>query len=206
MLVVGLTGGIATGKSTVCRMLEDRGAYIVDTDVIAREVVKPGQPGWQEVVNFFGEDIVCPDGRLDRKKLGAIVFNEPWEREMLEKMLHPKIFVEKERKIKEIEKRNPRSIVIIDIPLLLELNRQNSVDAVILVYVSPQVQIERLTRRDDSGLDDAQSRIGSQMPIDDKVQYAHFVINNEGTVEETEKAVAEVYDKLKELESKKWTS
>ena len=203
MLVVGLTGGIATGKSTVCNMLKARGAYIVDTDRIAREVVDPGQSGWQEVVDHFGKDILSADGTLDRKKLGDIVFKTPSERHVLESILHPKILAEKDRNIKEIGKKDPRAIIIVDIPLLIELNRQNSVDAVLLVYVPRQVQIDRLIRRDGSGLEDALSRIGSQIPIDEKVQYAHFVVNNERTVDETEQEVEKIFAQLKKMESQR---
>ena len=187
MLIVGLTGGIATGKSTVCDMFKARGAYIVDTDRIARDVVEPGKPGWREVVDYFGNDILSADGTLDRKKLGTIVFNSSAKRHILESILHPKILAEKDRNIKEISEKDHRAIIIVDIPLLIELNRQNSVDAVVVVYVSSQVQVNRLARRDDLGLEDARSRIGSQIPIDEKVQYAHFVIHNDGTVQKTER-------------------
>ncbi len=203
MLIVGLTGGIASGKSSVCEMLKARGAYIVDTDRIARLVVEPGTPGLQELVSSFGKSILFKEGTLDRKRLGDIIFASPEKRKILEAILHPKILAEKNRHVEEIRKTDSRAIVIVDIPLLLELNRQDTVDKVILVYVSPKVQIDRLAKRDGLGIDDALKRLGSQMPIEQKIRFADYVINNEGSLEETEKEVSKVFRKLEDEESKK---
>jgi dephospho-CoA kinase len=203
MLIVGLTGGIASGKSTVARMFSEEGGYVVDTDMISREVVTPGKRGWQEVVNFFSRDILNSDGTLNRKKLGDIVFSNPEKRKKLEEILHPKIYEEQTKKIREILKRNNRAIVIVDVPLLIEVNKHKSFDRVILVYVSPQIQIERLMKRDGLSLGDAHRRISSQMSIDSKVKYAHYVINNEGSLKKTRERVKEVFQRLKEAEAKK---
>jgi dephospho-CoA kinase len=203
MLIVGLTGGIATGKSTVARMFESDGGYVIDIDMISREVVGPGKPGWQEVVNFFGRGVLNKDRTLNRKKLGDIVFSNSEKRKKLEEILHPKIYEEKVCKTREIFKKDTRAIVIVDTPLLIEVNRHKTVDKVVLVYVSPRVQIERLMKREGLSLKDARKRISSQMPINNKVKHAHYVINNEGTLESTQEAVKEVFRKLKKAEAEK---
>lgn len=202
MLIAGLTGGIASGKSTVARMFSEEGGYVVDADIISREVVAPGKKGWQEVVDFFSADVLNKDGTLNRKKLGDIVFSNPKKRKKLEEILHPKIYKEQTKEIKEILKRDSRAIVIVDVPLLIEVNKHKNFDRVILVYVSPQIQIERLMKRDGLSLRDAHLRISAQMPIESKVKYAHYVINNEGSLKKTRERVREVFQKLKEAEEK----
>lgn len=204
MLIVGLTGGIASGKSTVAKMFSEEGGYVIDADIISREVVIPGKRGWQEVVNFFGPDVLNRDDTINRKKLGDIVFSDPEKRKKLEEILHPKIYKEQTRKIGEILKRDSRAIVIVDVPLLIEVNKHKSFDRVILVYVSPQTQLERLMKRDGLSLRDAHRRISAQMPIESKVKYAHYVINNEGSLKKTQERVREVFQKLKEAEEKRF--
>ena len=205
MLIVGLTGGVASGKSTVAKMFGREGGYIIDTDMLSREVVKPGSQGWLEVVNFFGRGILKEDQTLNRKKLGDIVFSDGDKRKKLEEILHPKIYERKVVKIKEIVNKDARAIVIIDVPLLIEVNRYKTVDKVILAYVSPEVQTARLMERDGFSLTEARKRISSQMPIDSKVKYADFVINNEGPLSKTEKAVKAVFRQLKKAEEKRRT-
>jgi len=205
MLLVGLTGGIASGKSTVSRMFEREGGYIIDLDAISRRVVEPGRPGWQEVVNLFGREIVNKDQTLNRKTLGNIVFADHQKRRELEKILHPKIYEEENHQIGKIVKDDVKAIVILDIPLLIEVGRHATVDKVVLVYGSSRVQIKRLRERDRLGLEDARRRLSSQMDIDSKLRYAHYVINNEGTLKKTEETVKEVFQKLKKAEALKRT-
>jgi dephospho-CoA kinase len=203
MLIVGLTGGIASGKSTVAEMFEREGGYILDTDSMSREVVEPDTPGWHEVVSFFGKEILNQDRTLNRKKLGDIVFSDPRQRKKLEAMLHPKIYERKKELIGAIVDRDTQAILIIAIPLLIEVNSQDTVDKIVLVYVSPQVQLARLMARDGFSTADAQKRVASQMPIDSKLKYAHYVINNEGPLEKTQQAVRDVFKGLKEAEVEK---
>lgn len=203
MLIVGLTGGIASGKSTVARMFEEEGAYVVDSDVISREVVEPDTPGWREVVNAFGEGILNQDRTLNRKLLGDIVFADPRKRKELEGMLHPKIYQRQEALIRGIIEKDTHAVIIVAIPLLIEVNRQGSVDRVVLVYTSPQIQLERLMQRDGFSTAEATKRLASQMPLDSKLKYAHYVINNEGHLEETRRAVRNVFKGLKEAAVKK---
>ena len=204
MIIVGLTGGIASGKSTVAEIFRREGGHIIDADFISREVVKPGESAWQEVVNFFGPEVLHEDRTIDRKKLGEVVFSDPEKRKKLEEIIHPKIQKERQRKINEIEKRGDhQEVVILDVPLLFELNKQGTVEKVVLVYVAPQVQMQRLMKRDGLTEEEARKRIDSQMPIASKKKHAHYVINNEGSFEQTEAQAKEVFRKLKEVETAK---
>jgi len=203
MLIVGLTGGIATGKSTVAEMFVSLGAYIVDTDRISRQIVEPGSAGLQQVVDCFGREILAADNSLDRKKLGAVVFSSPEKRKMLEALLHPRIFEEKNRQIEAIRSKDSHAIVLVDVPLLIEVGGHIHMDGVVLVYASPQVQLARIMARDNLTSEEAVSRIAAQMRIDDKVQYADYVIHNEGHLEETRNAVADVFQQLRKEEQRR---
>ena len=203
MLIVGLTGGIASGKSTIADMFKREGAYIIDVDMISREVVNPGRPAWHDVGQFFGKEVLGEDQTLNRKRLGDIVFSDAEKRKKLEEIIHPRITAEKLMKIKEIAKQDNRGIVIIDIPLLIETNQQHTVDKVVLVYTSPQGQVERLMKRDNLSLEDAHKRLASQIPIENKKKYAQYIINNEGPFEQIEKKVKEVFQDLKREEAQK---
>ena len=203
MIIVGVTGGIASGKSTVADIFKREGGYIIDADFISREVVEPGEPAWQEVINVFGPEVLNEDRSIDRKKLGEIVFSDPEKRKKLEEIIHPKIQEERKRKISEIEKKDHQAVVFFDVPLLIELNKQDTVEKVVLVYVSPEVQMARVVKRDGLTEEEAWKRIGAQMPIESKKKYAHYVINNEGTLEQTKAKTKEVFQALKEAETQK---
>jgi dephospho-CoA kinase len=205
MLIAGLTGGIASGKSTVAAMFERTGAYIVDTDLISREVVEPDEPGWHEVVDRFGDGILNQDKTLNRKQLGDIVFADSRKRKQLEAILHPKIYARKNERIRAIANRDAAAIIMVAIPLLIEVNSQDTVDRVVLVYVSPQIQLERLIQRDGLSVTEAKRRIASQMPIDSKLHYAHYVINNEGPLEKTHQTANDVFKELQAAEVEKRT-
>ena len=188
---VGLTGGIACGKSTVSRMLEARGAAIVDADRIAREVVLPGQPALRDIRETFGEDVIAADGALDRKRLGAIVFADEAARKKLEGILHPRIRAEMARQMAEWNAKEPERLVVVDIPLLYEsgLDKLFSFEEIVVVYVPRSVQLERLIARDGLPLEDAERRLDAQMPIERKRELADVVIDNSGTLAETERQV-----------------
>jgi len=203
MLIVGLTGGIASGKSTIADMFKREGAYIIDIDMISRDVVKPGKPAWQDVVHIFGKEVLNEDQTLNRKKVGDIVFSDAEKRKKLEEIIHPKITAETLMKINEIAKKDNQAIVIIDIPLLIETDKQDTVNKVVLVYTSPQGQIERLVKRDGLSLEDAHKRLTSQMPIENKKKYAHYIINNEEPLKEIQKRVKEIFRELKKEEAQK---
>ena len=203
MLIVGLTGGIASGKSTIADMFKGEGAYIIDIDMISRDVVKPGKPAWQDVIHIFGKEVLNEDQTLNRKKVGDIVFSDAEKRKKLEEIIHPKITAETLMKINEIAKKDNQAIVIIDIPLLIETDKQDTVNKVVLVYTSPQGQIERLVKRDGLSLEDAHKRLTSQMPIENKKKYAHYIINNEEPLKEIQKRVKEIFRELKKEEAQK---
>jgi len=203
MLIVGLTGGIASGKSTIADMFKGEGAYIIDIDMISRDVVKPGKPAWQDVIHIFGKEVLNEDQTLNRKKVGDIVFSDAEKRKKLEEIIHPKITAETLMKINEIAKKDNQAIVIIDIPLLIETDKQDTVNKVVLVYTSPQGQIERLVKRDGLSLEDAHKRLTSQMPIENKKKYAHYIINNEEPLKKVQKRVKEIFRELKKEEAQK---
>lgn len=197
MLLVGLTGGIATGKSLVSEILRGLGAYIIDADKIAREVVEPERPAWLEIVEFFGKDIINKDKTINRKKLGEIVFNDPVKKRKLEEIVHPKVIEEENRMVEEYKKIKPDGIVIIDAALLIEAGSHKRVDKLIVVYADKETQAKRLMERDGLSHPDAEKRIASQMPLDEKVKMADFVIDNSKGIEGTQRQTIDIFNKLR---------
>ena len=200
MIKAGLTGGIATGKSTVAGIFKDLGAKIIDADKIARRAVKKGRPTWQKILDYFGKDILLPDGEIDRAGLGKIIFNNPAKKEKLNSIVHPYVFSEMENEMSKIKKETPHAIVIRDIPLLMELGLEKKISPVILVYVPQKIQLERLMKRDGLSEKDAVSRIKSQMDIEKKKKLAHIIIDNTGDIENTKVQVVRVYNALKKMQ------
>jgi len=195
-LFVGLTGGIATGKSTVSSMLRGLGAEIIDADLLAREVVEPGQPAWHEIVAGFGRDVVNPDGTLDRKKLGAIVFANPERRKRLEAITHPAIRAGVQARLDELAARGFAGIVFYDAAILIEALGHKDVERMVVVITDEATQVARLRGRD--GTDDAEGRrrIASQMPLAEKAKLADYVIDNSGAREATAAQVRRVFAAL----------
>lgn len=196
MLHVGLTGGIASGKSTVARMLAGRGAILIDFDDLAHAVEMPGGAVWREIVAHFGEGILLPDRRIDRVKLGEIVFSDRKEREALNRLVHPAVFAEWQKRLGEIEETGKDAVVLSDIPLLIEAGLEPMVDVVLLVYLSPEEQVRRLMARNGFTREEAERRLAAQMPIGDKLSHADIVIRNEGPVEETAREVGRAWEEL----------
>jgi dephospho-CoA kinase len=203
MLNVGLTGGIACGKSTVADMFVRHGAHLIDFDRLAHATQEPGQPAWAGVVNYFGQDILQPDQKIDRNKLAAIVFNDPEKIKVLNNIVHPRVFDLWQTQLDKIEMIEERAIILSDIPLLFEEKMQSLFDLTILVILSPQEQICRLMVRNSITLDAARLRLLSQMPIGDKIKLADIVIDNQGAIDQTEKKVEEVWQNLLEREKDK---
>ena len=202
MLNVGLTGGIASGKSTVAKMFEDRGAYLIDFDALAHFAEEPDKPAWKAIVEFFGRAILNEDGTINRAKLGMIVFSDQEKLSRLNSIVHPAVFDLWRRRIEDIRTINPRAIVVSDVPLLIEVKLQHLFDVVILVHVSPEDQIRRLTERNEYSPKEAESRLDTQMPIDEKLSHAHFVIDNKGPIDTTRAIVNAVWEELLVLEKK----
>lgn len=200
MLNVGLTGGIACGKSTVAQMFVRQGGYLIDFDKLAHEVQEPGQPAWQDVVNCFGTDILQPNRKIDRNKLAEIVFNHPAKLKTLNTIVHPRVFEEWWSRLEKIKALNPHAIVFSDVPLLFEGQMQHLFDLTILVMIEPVEQIDRLMVRNDICREDAEIRLSCQMPIRDKICLADIVIDNQCAIHETERKVAEVWRRLLERE------
>ncbi|ACT00198.1 dephospho-CoA kinase [Paenibacillus sp. JDR-2] len=186
---IGLTGGIATGKSTVAAMLVERGAMLVDADQVAREVVMPGEPALEAVASAFGQAVIHTDGTLDRKALGGIVFNNRELLAQLENILHPAIRNRMQQRIRQYEELNPRQLVVADIPLLYETGQEKLYDGVMVVYVPRTLQLKRLMERNGLAEDEAQRRIGLQMDIEQKRSHAEWVIDNSGSLDETRRQV-----------------
>jgi dephospho-CoA kinase len=192
---VGLTGGVASGKSTVSALLRDLGAVVVDADVLAREVVEPGTPGLGAVVAVFGPEVLAADGSLDRARLGAVVFAEPGRRAELEAIIHPLV----RARAAQIEAAAaPGEVVVQDIPLLVETGQAGTFDAVIVVDVPEEVQVDRAVRERGWTPDQARSRIAAQASREQRRAAATYVVDNSGTTEDLRQRVAEVFDELSE--------
>ena len=194
--LVGLTGGIASGKSIVSRQLAELGCRLVDADVLAREVVAPGEPAWHAIVEEFGPEVARPDRQLDRKRLGALVFADPARRKVLEAITHPAIAARRETILEALTAERFDGVVVLDVPLLIEVGGAARVDRVVLVYAEPELQLARLMGRDGFDRGEAERRVASQMPLAEKVRHAHFVIDNSGTPEETAAQVRAVHAAL----------
>jgi dephospho-CoA kinase len=188
MRLIGVTGGIATGKTTVDRMLAAHGATVIDADELAREVVRPGEPALEEVATRFGPDVIRADGSLDRTRLGRLVFADSQARRDLEVITHPRITELMSERI-ATALAGPAPLVAVDIPLLFENAREAMFEGVLLVYAPPEVQVRRLRER--NGLDEAAAlqRLAAQLPIDDKRGRSTWIIDNSGSVDATSQAV-----------------
>jgi len=205
MLIVGLTGGVASGKTAVSEVLKEEGACLIQADQIARELVQPHTTTWNELIRVFGKEILREDGSIDRKRLARRVFADPKERRLLNQILHPRMKDEMDRRVKEIGQKDPHAIVVIDAPLLIELGYHREMDKVIVVTATEKQQIGRLKKRDGLNQEEAQKILSSQMPQEEKLKMADFVIRNEGSFEETKRRTKEIFQELKRivLESKK---
>jgi dephospho-CoA kinase len=195
-LLVGLTGGIASGKSTVSRQLAELGCQIIDADVLAREVVAPGEPALAVIVEAFGREVLQPDGTLDRARVAAVIFADPGERKRLEAITHPAIAARRQAALDALAACGFDGIVVQDAALLIEVGGYTHVDRLIVVYAGPDVQRERLMRRDGLDAAEAERRIASQMPLAEKAALAHYVIDNSDSPEETAAQVRAVHSAL----------
>ena len=182
-MILGVTGNIASGKSSVCRQLARRGALVVDADQLAREVVEPGGPVLEQLVAAFGEDILKADGSLDRQCLGDLVFSDPSARERLNAIIHPAIAALSVTRLQELRAAAP--LIVYEAPLLFEVGAETRVDKVLVVTIDPEVQLARLMERDRLDQQSAQQRIDAQMAQEQKIAHADYVIDNSASQEET---------------------
>jgi len=202
MLRVGLTGSIAVGKSFVTSIFSDLGCHTLDADLTAREVVLPGSPGLEAVAQSFGRDILNDDGTLNRQRLGELVFADEEQRQKLNRILHPFIIARQDEIMREWEREDPQGIGIIDAALMIESGGYKRFDKLIVVHCRPEVQLERLMLRNGLSRDEAQARINSQMPQEEKQKFADFLIDTSDGFELTKKRTVEVYDALARLAAK----
>jgi len=195
MMIVGLTGSVGTGKSTVTNLFRDLGVYVIDWDELARSVTRPRSKAWKEITEYFGTGILDDDLAIDRQRLATIVFSNKRKLEKLNRIVHPEVFREDQRITDEITGHDPDALIIKDIPLLFEVGLNMSVDKIVVVTASEQTQLRRLKEK---GINrqDARNRMNSQLPLEEKVKSADFVIDNDGPLEDTKRQVEEVYSVL----------
>ncbi len=194
---IGLTGSIATGKSTVTAILREEGFTVICADELARRVVEPGRVAFFEIVEEFGDEVVGSDGALDRKKLGAKVFSDRAARKRLEEIVHPQVSKEALFELEKAAKLKPDMPVIYDVPLLYEIGAEGDFDLVVVVHTEQKLQLERLMARDGLGREEALRRIATQMDIDEKAARADLVIYNTGTIAELEREAAKLAQAIK---------
>lgn len=199
MLRVGLTGSIAVGKSFVSGVLAEAGCHVLDADEVARRVVEPGALGLAGVVEAFGESVLRPDGTLDRARLGQIVFGDEGKRRLLNSILHPLIIAEQDEWLRRRELEDPRGVGVIDAALMIESGGHERFDRLVVVHCRPELQLERLMRRNNLTREEAEARINSQMPQDEKLRHADFTVDTSGSFEETRAQTFQVYRELRRL-------
>ena len=198
MLRVGLTGGIASGKSTVAARMTELGLAVLNADVLAHCLIEPGQPAYDDVVREFGREILRADGTVDRKKLGDIVFRDSAKRERLNRIVHPRVIEAREEQLKEMQAQNPRGIAIVEAALLIEAGYYKKLDRLIVCSCRPEQQVERLRAR---GLteEEARQRIDAQLPLAEKLRLADDVVDCSGTLEETRRQTDALVARLRQL-------
>ncbi len=200
---LGITGGVGSGKSMVCEYLKNKGLYVVSTDELARKAVMPGTTAYDQIVSCFGEDVLSDDGTLNRKKLRGIITADKKKKEMLEQFVHPEVFVQMEKEFNASEKRRD-PVIAVEVPLLFETGLENFFDFVLTVSVNADVRAKRLMSRDQITKEEAEAFMGLQMPEADKIKKSDFVIDNNGSMEETRVTVELFYENLMDLVSRQF--
>ncbi len=199
MLKVGLTGGIASGKSTVSEAFARLGAKVLDADEVAREVVLPGKPAWTKLRHIFASEFFHPDGRLNRSKLRRLVFAHPEQRSRLNEIVHPEVMREIDFRFEQLTSSAEHAVVLVDVPLLIEVGVAHRFDKVVVVYANESVQVMRLMQRDGLSREEARQALSVQIDLREKAKKADFVIDNSGTPGETQAQVEKVWQELLEL-------
>jgi dephospho-CoA kinase len=207
MLRVGLTGGIATGKSTVTAILRELGCHLLEADKIAHRFIEPGGAAYNDVVREFGPGILTPDGRVDRTKLGAIVFADPLRLARLNAIVHPHVLAEQDRELAAIERAEPHAIAVVEAALLIEAGYTDRLDCLVVTWCTPEQQLARLTRQDAGlgagrglTLEQARQRIAAQLPLEEKRRMADEVIDCSGSLEHTREQTMALFARLKGME------
>jgi dephospho-CoA kinase len=203
MLRVGLTGGIASGKSTVVAMLRELGCRVLEADKIAHQMIEPGGAAYAEVVREFGPGILTPEGQVDRARLGAIVFANPKRLTRLNSIVHPPVLAEQDRQLAAIERAEPHSVAIVEAALLIEAGYDRKLDCLVVTWCTPEQQLMRLTQRSGMTAEQARQRIAAQMPAEEKRWMADEEIDCSGTIEHTREQVVALFVKLRRTESER---
>jgi dephospho-CoA kinase len=196
MLLIGLTGGVATGKSTVAKLLKACGAVIIDADALAREVVQPGKPAWRDIVRLYGEQVLEPDRTLNRPALAHIVFRNPRQLRTLSSIIHPRVAREQSRLTRDLVRTDPHALIVYDVPLLFEAGVDSRVDRVVVVTADREMQITRLQRRNHLTRAEALRRIRSQLPLATKIKQADYVIDGTLSLRQLKRTVEGLYVEL----------
>ncbi|MFI5359294.1 MAG: dephospho-CoA kinase [Halanaerobiales bacterium] len=196
-MIIGLTGGIASGKSTVSNYLAELGAIIIDADKIAHEIMEKGKTAYWQVIEAFGREILAENGEIDRSRLGKIVFNNLEKKKILEEITHPQVIREMREKIEEYRAEN--KVIVLDVPLLFEAGLDSMVDETWVVYVDRETQLQRLIARDGLSYEEANKRIQAQMSLEKKRVLADFVINNKGNIEDLKRQVLLKWREINEI-------
>ena len=196
MLKVGLTGSIAVGKTFVLGVLSELGCHVIDADVVARQVALPGSPGLKAVIDAFGEEVLKSDGSLNRARLGEIVFADEAKRQQLNSILHPFIIAAQDAQLRELELQDPKGIVVVDAALMIESGGYKRFDKLIVVHCRPEIQLQRLMRRNKLSREEAEQRIATQMPQEEKKRYADYLIDTSGDFAGTRRQTEDVYHAL----------
>lgn len=196
-MIIGLTGGIASGKSTVSNYLSELGAIIIDADKIAHEIMEKGKTAYWQVIEAFGREILAENGEIDRSRLGKIVFNNLEKKKILEEITHPQVIREMREKIEEYRAEN--KVIVLDVPLLFEAGLDIMVDETWVVYVDRETQLQRLIARDGLSYEEANKRIQAQMSLEKKRVLADFVINNKGNIEDLKRQVLLKWREINEI-------
>jgi dephospho-CoA kinase len=195
----GLTGGIASGKSTVARYFQDLGACIIDADHVGHEMIEPGKPAYQEILRHFGNDVLNSSGQIDRKKLGPIVFADPHQLHALNAIVHPRIVERVDELAGGYYAANPQAVVIVDAALIFESGIGGSLRKVIVAWCRPEQQVERLMAKTEASREEAERRIRAQIPVEEKLRRADYTIDCSGSMEETRLQVERLFEDLKQL-------
>ncbi len=200
MLKVGLTGGIATGKSYVLAVLGELGCEVIDADTIAHQVIEQGRPAYRDIVNHFGAEILNEDGTINRAALGAIVFGDKNAREKLNAIVHPRVYEAQVEWFEQIAQRAPGAIAVVDAALMIETGSYRRFDKIVVVYCDPELQLKRLMERNGFTREQALVRISAQLPSEEKLKYADYSINTSNGFEDTRRQTEAIYEKLRGLQ------
>lgn len=198
-LLAGLTGGMGSGKSTVGKLFQSLGAYVLDADEICRLLVEPEKPAWLEIINLLGSAVLKSDQTLDRQKIADIIFKDPEKKKALEAILHPRVMEEEQAIYKDIVKDDPGALVIIDAALLIESGNYRKVDKVVVIACDEETQLHRIMAKNRFSREDAQRRLQQQMPLQEKIKFADYVLHNDSGLSELEEKVEALFHQLKQL-------